>query len=46
MLKTLLAIIFTAGNKASKNKQIDKKIAEMRKQGRGIWINGKFVKMG
>ena len=46
MFKTLFALLFSTGYKHHSNYKVDKKIAEMRKQGRGIWINGKFIPMG
>lgn len=46
MVKTLLAIIFSAGSSVKSNKQINKKIAEMNAKGAGIWINGKKHPLG
>ena len=46
LFKTLFALLFSTGYAHHSNHKVDKKIAEMRKQGRGIWINGKFIPMG
>ena len=46
MFKTLFALLFSTGYSHHSNRKVDKKIDEMRKQGRGIWINGKFIPMG